>query len=118
MPRNPDELPDEELALLGEYRSPEERVAAETAQKEQDQKAEIRRLFLIGLMESQPFREWLLEQLTSLGMFEHRFGGSPNGFPDPMATQYAMGMKQAAWNLWEQFDNIAPDLTSKMRRGE
>lgn len=116
MARGPDELSDEELDLLGEFRTPEERQEVEDAQKAAAEKLELRRLFLIRQMENPTFREWLMEQLSALGTFEHRFGGGPTGFPDPMATQYSMGMKAAGWHLWEQFDNIAPELASLMRR--
>lgn len=114
MTRTRGELPDAEEELLGIERPTEEEEAE--AERELQQKAEVRRAFLFSLMQSVAFREWLMEQLVSAGTFEHRFGGSPTGFPDPMGTQYAMGMKQTGWNIWEQFDNVAPDLTSLMRR--
>lgn len=114
MTRARGELPEPEEELLGIERPTEEQEAQ--AEKERAEKVELRRLFLRGLMENPLFREWLMEWLVLCGTFEQPFGISPNGFPDPMATQYRMGIKAAGWSLWETFDNTAPDLTSLMRR--
>lgn len=114
MTRARGEIPSEEEALLGiERLSPEEEAEAERVQKE---KAEVRRQFLAHLMTSPDFREWLMEKLLSYGTFEKSFGISPGGFPDRQATEYQQGLKAAGWDLWCTFDDVAPELTSKMRR--
>lgn len=108
------ELPEPEEALLGIQReTPEQEAEREKTEKE---RAEIRRRFLIAQMENPLFREWLMEELIGLGTFENAFGFGPTGFPDPMATQFKLGMKAAGWHLWEIFDTVAPELASKMRR--
>lgn len=114
MTRARGEIPEPEEALLGiERATPEQEAAEETRVKEQ---GEIRRLFLARLMENPLFREWLIDVLTQLRTFEQPFGISPAGFPDPLATQYQMGMKAAGWYLWTMFDDLAPELASLMRR--
>ena len=114
MTRRPGELPEPEESLLGiERQTPEQEAEADKIVKE---KAEIRRRFLIGLMENPLFREWLMEQLVALGTFENAFGNSPTGFPDPLATWFKAGMKSAGWSLWETFDSVAPELSALMRR--
>ena len=114
MTRHRGELPEAEEALLGiERQTPEQEADAEQTAKE---KAEIRKRFLIALMENPLFREWLMEQLMALGAFENAFGNSPTGFPDPYATWFKAGLKAAGWHLWEIFDDVAPDLASLMRR--
>lgn len=114
MTRPRGELPDAEEELLGIQRESPEQEAAR--QKELEDEAELRRLYLIGLMQQAPFREWLSATLSEMGTFENSFGATPIGFPDPLATQFKLGMKAAGWILWEQFDNLAPELTSLMRR--
>ena len=107
---------DLEDELLGiERPTPEEE---DEAQRLIRRETEFRRAYLITLMENKEFRGWLMEWLNSIGTFEQAFAGSPTGFPDPLATQYSMGMKAAGWNLWCFFDDLAPDLASLMRRGE
>lgn len=114
MTRQRGELPDAEEELLGiERESPEQEAEAEREAKE---RAEFRRLFLVQLMQSDMFRAWLMEQLVGWQTFENPFGISPAGFPDPMATQFALGQKAAGWHLWTIFDDVAPELTSLMRR--
>jgi hypothetical protein len=114
MPR-PEDLDDPEAALLGVERlSPEEEAEQEKAQAE---KRELRKALLIGLMESADFRAWLMEKLTAFETFTMPFGAGPTGFPDTNATFYALGMKAAGWNIWEEFDAMCPELASKMRRG-
>lgn len=114
MTRRRGELPEPEEALLGiERPTPEQEAEAE---KLANEKAEVRRVFLRDLMERPLFREWLMEQLLGFRTFEQPFGISPAGFPDPMATQYQMGLKAAGWHLWTLFDDVAPELASLMRR--
>lgn len=108
------ELPEPEEALLGIERPTQEQEDEE--KRAADEKAEIRRLFLRHALESDLFREWLMEVLNSFRTFEQPFGISPGGFPDPLATQFQMGLKAAGWHLWTMFDDTAPELTSLMRR--
>lgn len=114
MTRARGELPEPEEAMLGIERPTLEQEAE--AQRVVDEKAELRVAYLRVLMESPVFREWLWEQLQLFRTFENTFGFGPTGFPDPMGTQFALGMKAAGWHLWEIFDNNTPDLASLMRR--
>lgn len=114
MPPDIDHLTDEEADLLNITREDPEQKARE--EKERAEKTEIRREFLRNLMTSASFREWLWEFLIEQGTFAHTFGVSPTGFPDPMATMLNLGLKQAGMNLLHQFDDVAPDLVSLMRR--
>lgn len=108
------ELSDDEASFLGVERlSPEEQEDAERARKE---KLEVRRRFLISLIQNDLFREWLMEELVNWGTFENAFGAGPTGFPDPLATQFQLGQKAAGWRLWTLFDDLAPELASQMRR--
>ena len=108
------ELPEPEEALLGiERPTLEQEAEAEKHRKEND---EIRRLYLIGLIQNELFRAWLMEQLNAFQTFANPLAVSPTGFPDPMATQFHLGMKAAGWMLWTTFDDRAPELTSLMRR--
>jgi hypothetical protein len=103
----------EELLLGIERPTPEQEAEAEKTRKK---KIELRRAFLIQQMQNPLFREWLMEKLARLQAFSRPFGLSPTGFPDPMATMYYQGMKDAGWSLWEEFDGVAPELASQMRR--
>lgn len=114
MTRARGEIPEPEEALLGIERPSIEDEASE--QKRAVEKAEIRRRYLTSLMQQGEFRRWLMEQLVGFETFGSPFGISPSGFPDPLATQFRLGMKAAGWHLWEQFDEIAPELASLMRR--
>lgn len=114
MSRARGELPPEEESLLGiERDSPEQEAEAKRAF---DEAQEFKRRFLVTLMQNQSFREWLMPLLDEFGTFENSFGVSPTGFPDPMATQFKLGMKAAGWRLWTLFDDLAPELASQMRR--
>src|SRR5579863_1688125 len=114
MTRARGELPEPEEQLLGiERPSIEQEAELERVRKERN---ELRRRFLVQLMETDLFREWLMEQLMGFGTFENSFGAAPNGFPDRCATQFKLGMKAAGWHLWETFDDLAPALASLMRR--
>lgn len=114
MTRARGELSEPEEALLGIERASIEDEAAD--QQRAVEKAELRRRYLISLMQNDLFREWLMEQLVGFEAFGSPFGVSPNGFPDREATQFRLGMKAAGWHLWEQFDEVAPELASLMRR--
>ena len=114
MTRARGELPEPEEELLGIERPTPEQEA--DAQRELDEQLELRRLFLITQMQNPMFREWLRGILNQLGAFENSFGATPVGFPDPLATQFKLGMKAGGWILWEMFDNAAPELTALMRR--
>lgn len=114
MTRARGELPEPEERLLGIER-PSLEDEAESDRKLAEA-AELRRLFLVGMMERPMFREWLWSVLDGFGTFQQQFGASPGGFPDPLATQYSMGMKAAGWSLWTTFDDLDPDLASLMRR--
>lgn len=103
-----------EEAILGVERPTPEQEAE--AKKLADEKAEVRRRFLLGLIHNELFREWLMGHLLAFQTFSQPFGVSPSGFPDPMATQFHLGMKAAGWTLWEEFDNLAPEMASLMRR--
>ena len=108
------ELTSEEENILGiERQTPEQEAEAEKIAAE---KREVRKRFLVGLMNNELFREFLIEQLLGFNTFGNPFGVSPTGFPDREATQFQMGMKAAGWHLWELFDGIAPELSSLMRR--
>lgn len=114
MTREFGELPEPEEDLLGIYRdSPE---VEESREREAEERALVRQRFLIDLMQRDLFREWLMEQLVGWGTFENSFGAGPTGFPDPMATQFQLGQKAAGWHLWTIFDDVAPELASRMRR--
>lgn len=114
MTRRRGELPELEEQLLGiERPSIEQEEAAEQVQKE---KRELRKAFLRSLIENELFREWMMEKLTAFHTFEQPFGAGPTGFPDPLATHFALGMKAAGWSLWTEFDDLYPDLASLMRR--
>ena len=111
------EFPEEEALLGIEHLTPDEEARRETDENERiATEAKFKREFLIRLMENQTFREWLMEQLVALRTFENTFGLTPTGFPDPMATQFALGQKAAGWHLWTIFDDVAPELASQMRR--
>ena len=110
------EIPEPEEVLLGYERPSVEEEAKIEADKTES--IEFRNEFLRQLMGNEMFRAWMMEVLVRFKTFENPFGISPTGFPDPLATQFALGQKAAGWHLWEIFDNLAPDLASKMRRGE
>jgi hypothetical protein len=57
-----------------------------------------------------------MEYLVSLNTFGQTFAVGPTGFPDPHATFFHAGMKAAGEALWEQFDNLTPELVALMRR--
>lgn len=67
-------------------------------------------------MGNEMFRRWLMRQLVGFNTFTSPFGLSPTGFPQEEATQFQYGLKAAGWHLWEQFDNLDPELASLMRR--
>lgn len=114
MTRAAGELPPEEERLLGiERLTPEQEAEAEKLRKEHK---DLRTRFLVAQLENPMFREWLMEQLVVMGTFENAFGAGPTGFPDPMATQFQLGMKAAGWNMWDAFDRASPELASLMRR--
>lgn len=114
MTRQRGELPEPEEQLLGiERPTPEQEAEAERNRLE---KLEVRRVFLLNLMQSDLFRAWLMETLVAYGTFENSFGAGPTGFPDPNATWFQAGMKAAGWNLWCVFDEVSPELASLMRR--
>lgn len=114
MNRSNDELYPEEAALVG--RAPVDPEQASEEQRKADERKETRRLLLTNLLQDPMFRELLWEQLVRMGAFDNAFGAGPTGFPDPLATQFQLGRKAAGWDLWEMFDNAAPDLASLMRR--
>lgn len=108
------EYPTPEEIILGVERpTPEQEAEAEQIRKD---KADLRKRFLVGMMENPLFREWLMEQLQGFQTFGQPYAAGPTGFPDHMATQFHMGMKAAGWHLWEMFDEVAPELASLMRR--
>jgi hypothetical protein len=108
------ELTEPEEALLGIVRPTVEQE--EAAERKAAEEAEVRRLYLARLMSEPLFREWLSATLLLFGAFANPFGISPAGYPDPLATQFALGRKSAGLELWEMFDDAAPDLASLMRR--
>lgn len=103
----------DEIMLGVEKPTPEQEAEAK---KIADEKANLRRLFLLGMINNPLFREWLMGHLVAFQTFTQPYGVSPGGFPDPMATQFHLGMKAAGWTLWEEFDNLAPEMASLMRR--
>lgn len=114
MTRARGELPEPEEALLGiERPSLEDEQAQEKAAAEQ---ANLRRAFMLDLMGRPLFREWLMAKLTALNTFGNTFAASPAGVPDPYATWFHAGMKAAGWALWEEVDDLAPEMASLMRR--
>lgn len=114
MTRARGELPEPEEELLGIVRpSLEDEQEADRITQE---KANLRRRYLLGLMQTDLFREWLMAKLNQFGTFGHDLGASPNGSPDPLASQYSMGMKAAGWQLWCEVDDLAPEMASLMRR--
>lgn len=110
---NPEDLNEEERALLGYADKTEEEIAEEDALK---LRAQHTRELLQYLMQGDLFREWLMGLINSFGAFGNPFGASPTGFPDPLATQFALGRKSAGWELWELIDNLDPIHASLMRR--
>lgn len=107
-------IPEPEEVLLGqEPRDPEKDAEREQTKRE---KAELREVYIRKLMGEKLFREWLMENLTGFETFSNPFGTSPNGSPDHDGTQFRLGLKAAGWHLWEQVDNVAPELASLMRR--
>lgn len=114
MTRERGELTDVEEALLGIERPSIEEE--NEAKRVLDEKLELRRVFLAGLMANQVFREFMMQHLTWCGTFDNPLGFGPNGFPDPMGTQFLLGNKAAGWRLWEILDEISPDQASLMRR--
>jgi hypothetical protein len=110
----PDDLPDPEEILTG--RRPPTQAETEETNRHAAEKAEFRKTFLAQLMTSADFREWLWEKLQLFGAFSNSFGVGPAGFPDPLATQFQLGRKSAGWDMFLEFDDAAPDLTSQMRR--
>jgi hypothetical protein len=114
MTRQRGELTDLEEERLGIHRP--SLAEEEEIERQFQEKREFRRLFLVHLMADPLFREWLMEMLVEFKAFDNPFGVSPAGFPDPMATQFALGMKAAGWRLWEIFDAVAPEMASLMRR--
>lgn len=114
MTRQRGEIPEPEEELLGIERPTLEQE--EASERDAKERAELRGAFLRGLIGNDLFREWLMEQLVGWQTFDNPFGISPAGFPDPMATQFALGQKAAGWHLWTMFDDLAPEMTSQMRR--
>ena len=86
------------------------------AQRIRDEKHELRLAGLRRCMEQAWFREWLMEKLLAFNTFGQTFAVTPGGFPDPHSTFYHAGMKAAGWALWEELDNLSPELASTMRR--
>lgn len=114
MTRQRGELPEPEEQLLGiERQSPEEEAAAEKKAREE---RELVRLYLVERMRETIFRDWLMKWLVHFGTFNNTFAASQLGFPDPQYTFFRLGMKAAGWDLWEEIDNISPELASLMRR--
>jgi len=108
------DLSPEERALLGfQGPTPEETAEIERIAAE---KRDVRQKLLAGLMQNEDFRDWLWEILALFGAFSYPIASSPAGFPDSMATQFYLGRKSAGEDLWRLFDDLAPDLTSRMRR--
>lgn len=103
----------EESALVGRpYVSPEEIAEADRVA---EQKRQVRAQLLGGLMENEDFRDWLWGMLALMGTFGYPLANA-SGLPDPMATQFYLGRKSAGEDLWRFFDDLTPDLASKMRR--
>ena len=108
------ELSDLEENLLGiERPTPEDEERTERDTKE---KAEIRKQLFQRLMQEPVFRDWLWEKLMEFGAFQNRILATPTGFPDDKATWFNLGLREAGWSLYTEFDNIAPGLVSAMRR--
>lgn len=114
MTRAPGELPEPEELLLNIHRPTPEQEKAEEKRRAED--AELRRLFLVNIIGNPMFRGWLMEKLTQLGTFENRFACGPVGFPDPNATFFELGRKQAGLDLLEEFEKAAPDYIILMKR--
>ncbi len=100
------------LGLKPQLTPEQERVVEQTAAE----KAQVRKLYLQGQMATPQFREWLMDLLLMVGTFAPPFANSPGGFPDPMATMFAMGRKSVGDELWMMFDDASPDMASLMRR--
>lgn len=114
MTRRRGELPPEEERLLGIERPSEEDEAAAVQRAAEER--EVRRQYLFGLIQQPLFREWLMSHLVEFGTFANIHAAGPAGVPDPMATQFYAGQKAAGWTLWAEFDDIAPEWASLMRR--
>lgn len=105
---------DDEAEFFGlERQTPEQE---EDADKSEALRLELRRQLLVGLMQNDLFRGFLMEELMWLETFGNPVIVSPNGSPDPHATFFALGQKAYGWRLWTMFDNVAPELTGLMRR--
>ena len=88
----------------------------EQAIKDQEERALVRRAFLVKQMENPMFREWLMDQLMFLGTFLAPVALTPTGVPDPYSTYFALGQQQAGWKIYTDVDAVAPELASLMRR--
>lgn len=86
------------------------------AEQEAKVRAEQRAVFLTRLMRDKMARDWLWELIAEFGTFEATYACGPTGFPDPAATAHYAGRRSAGWRIWTELDDIAPDLTSLMRR--
>lgn len=111
---NRDDFVEPEQEFLGVQRQ----TLAQEAESRQiaDEELKVRRIYLQQLMDNPMFRDWLYGVLMEFSTFSNPIGLSPVGFPDPMATMHAQGVKAAGWRLWEIFDEVAPERASLMRR--
>ena len=114
MTRARGELPEPEEALLGIERPSIEEEEAQA--KTIEERKQLRRAVLLQAFGHEEFRAWLMEKLIGFNTFGQTFAASPSGFPDPNATFFHLGMKAAGWALWEEFDELSPELASLMRR--
>lgn len=84
--------------------------------KEAGLRSELRRAFLMRMMNDTAGRDWLWGLLHEFGTFEMIFGASINGVPDAHAHAYYRGRHSAGWRIWTEVDDLAPELASLMRR--
>lgn len=101
---------------LRPFSDEEKALAAEGAAEEAAIRRARRQNFLQRLMSDSDGREWIWEILTRCSTFSIMHAESTNGYPDPLATQYASGLWRAGWAIWCELDDAVPELASRMRR--
>src|SRR5271167_4853635 len=105
--RDPFDVP---LAPFGDE---EKALADEEAAKEAAIQRQRRQVFLQRLMSDPDAREWIRGILTRCSTFAIIHAAGPNGFPDPLATEFHRGRWSAGWELWCELDDAVPELASR-----
>jgi hypothetical protein len=101
---------------LTPFSDEEKAFADEEAKKEAAIRKARRQAFLARLLSDPEGREWIWEILTRCSTFAIIHASGPNGFPDPLATEFHRGIWDAGWKLWCELDDAVPEMASRMRR--